>query len=375
MFNKIFINRAVYEDSGSITEKFPAAELIVVENDEEIFHYIKDPREGKKALYLAKLAGNFVKSCPGTDKSYICCQYYVINEMTNCPLDCSYCILQFYLDLPVITYYLNIDKMFDELAALSAKFPQRVIRIGTGELTDSLALDSLFHTNAGIIKKLDELPNIIFEVKTKTGKVDHLFEFIHPRLIFSWSVNPEEIIKTEEHLTSSLAVRLKAMAKIADSEAKIGLHFDPIIYYEGWETGYENLIGKLGETVPANKIAWISMGSFRHPADLRYKILENHPNSNLLTGESITGTDGKSRYPKGLRRKMYRKIFGLLRKHFGEDVFVYFCMESPQMWKDVMGDVPRSNEDLDYRFAVSLYEKFQDMKLPFPEIKNYPSDW
>ncbi|MCK5077182.1 MAG: hypothetical protein KAR38_12440, partial [Calditrichia bacterium] len=367
MFRKILINKKVKDDVADILKKFPSATVHHIENEDEIFNYIKNKREAKKILYLSYLPGSFVKSCPGTDKTYRCCQYYIINEMTNCPLDCSYCILQFYLELPVITYYLNIAKMLTELKDLANKFPKRIIRLGTGELTDSLALDKYFNTNQKIIEEVDSLPNIVFEVKTKTDRVEHLISIAGERVVFSWSVNPEDIIKKEEHLTASLPVRLNSMKKIVNTPAKIGFHFDPIIYYENWESGYNDLITKLAATVPQQKIAWISMGSFRHPSDLRYKMIENHPGSILTAQESITGMDGKTRYPKKLRRKMYIHIYNLLRKHFGDEVFIYFCMESPEIWEDVMGKIPASNEELDLWFAKSLYSKFPNMNLPKPE--------
>jgi len=375
MFNKILINQKINEDVSFILGKFPGASVAYISGEDEIFDHISDHRDAKKTLYLSYLPGNFVKSCPGTDKSYRCCQYYIINEMTNCPLDCSYCILQFYLELPVITYYLNMEQMLVELKQLAEKDPRRIIRIGTGELTDSLALDKYFGTNARIIEKVKKMPNIVFEVKTKTDRVDHLLSLAGERTVFSWSVNPEDIIKSEEHFTASLPVRLKAMNKIVDTPAKIGLHFDPIIYYNGWETGYRNLINALAETVPSHKIAWISMGSFRHPAELRYKIIEKHPKSVLTAQESITGMDGKTRYPKSLRREMYNFIYQLLRKCLGKDVFIYFCMESPELWWDVMNKCPASNAELDLWFARSLYNRFPNMQLPEPARVFYPEDW
>ncbi len=55
-------------------------------------------------------------------------------------MDCTYCILQDYLDPSPVTIHSNTDDMFSELdEALSSS--RRVFRIGTGELTDSLAID------------------------------------------------------------------------------------------------------------------------------------------------------------------------------------------------------------------------------------------
>jgi spore photoproduct lyase len=50
----------------------------------------------KKKLYLAKHKGEFLKKCPGSE-GQVCCNYFVINFASNCPMDCSYCYLQEYL--------------------------------------------------------------------------------------------------------------------------------------------------------------------------------------------------------------------------------------------------------------------------------------
>ena len=47
----------------------------------------------KKKLYLAKHKGEFLKKCPGSE-GQVCCNYFVINFASNCPMDCSYCYLQ-----------------------------------------------------------------------------------------------------------------------------------------------------------------------------------------------------------------------------------------------------------------------------------------
>lgn len=375
MFITIFVHTSALEQAGPILEKFPGVPVIPIESEDEIYRHISPETSAKNYLYISVHRGNFIKSCPGTDKTYLCCQYYTINELTNCPLDCSYCILQHYLSLPVITYYVNYGQMIEELNHLSRRFPRRIIRIGTGELTDSLALDSLFQLNQTIVSKAVQLSNVIFEVKTKTNRIDHLMAFAYPRLVVSWSVNPEPVIHREEKKTASLKARLRAMEKIQATSARIGLHFDPIIDHQGWERNYDQLIDALKNTVDPARIAWISLGSFRHPPELQYSILRNHPQTQLYASEFISGMDGKKRYPFYRRLQLYTHVYSRLRQAFGENVFIYFCMESPFIWKEVMGTAPRNNQELDFWFARSLYSRFPDMDLPEPFPENYPEDW
>src|SRR5262245_36480507 len=47
----------------------------------------------KNRLFLTRHKGEFLKKCPGSE-GQVCCNYFVINFASNCPMDCSYCYLQ-----------------------------------------------------------------------------------------------------------------------------------------------------------------------------------------------------------------------------------------------------------------------------------------
>ena len=95
----------------------------------------------KKKLYLMRHRGEFFKKCPGSD-GQVCCNYFVINFASNCPMDCSYCYLQEYLaHNPALKVFANIDDLLAEADELLNKHRRYFFRIGTGEITDSLMLD------------------------------------------------------------------------------------------------------------------------------------------------------------------------------------------------------------------------------------------
>ena len=54
---------------------------------------------GKRTLLLARFRGTFVKPCPGTAEM-LCCHYVVLSPIVNCPLECTYCVLQSYINRP-----------------------------------------------------------------------------------------------------------------------------------------------------------------------------------------------------------------------------------------------------------------------------------
>ena len=99
---------------------------------------------GKRRLVIAPRKTPFLMPCPAGSSKFACCGYLVLTLASNCPMDCSYCFLQEYLaDNPAFQVYANYADSFDELDRLSANARGRSFRVGTGELADSLAFDSL----------------------------------------------------------------------------------------------------------------------------------------------------------------------------------------------------------------------------------------
>jgi spore photoproduct lyase len=327
---------------------------------------------GQRKIFLTKKKGHVLKQCPGTDRSYHCCNYHVINQTSGCPIDCTYCILQFYQNNPVTTVFADTENIAMEIHEKVQSQPERFFRIGTGEMTDSLAFDDYSKFSREIIPIFTALPNVLLELKTKSNTVDHFLDMDHQgKVVVSWSVNPPSAISREEHKAADLEERIEAMAKVQDRGFKLGFHFDPILYYTGWEAGYEDLIQKLFETVHPDNITWISMGSLRFPPEMKSKIISKFPKTKIVYQELIQGNDGKMRYVKPLRLQLYRKVYDLLLRYGGEDLFIYFCMENAEIWERIMGWAPESNEHLDYLFARSLYQRFPDLMETAPKREVY----
>jgi spore photoproduct lyase len=314
---------------------------------------------GKKKLWLTNFKGPFLKPCPATGTDYLCCGYRVLNAQTHCPLDCTYCILQNYLNVPLITVYVNTGNISREIDALIASEPRRLFRMGTGELTDSLALDRLTRLNESLIRHALG-KKMILEIKTKTVQIDHLPEIPKKNILVSWSLNPDAFIRTEEHKTASLEARLKAARTVLKKGYRLGFHFDPLLMLPGWKSRYAELLEKLTSAVPEKEVMWISLGSLRYPASLKKVIEERFPKTKITTAEFVKGLDGKMRYLRPERVKLYRHVYAGIRKRW-KDVFVYFCMENRPVWKDVLGDAPESNDHLDHLFQESIARRFPDL--------------
>jgi spore photoproduct lyase len=332
----------------------------------------------KKHLYLTAQHGRFVRDCPGATSrstaSQLCCGYMIVDMIYNCNYDCTYCYLQSYVNAPYLTVYANVETLFDELAALLRARPQQLVRLGSGEFSDSLSLDPLTGFSRLLVPFLRQFPNVLFELKTKSDLVDQLLN-LEPqgRVMVSWSLNPESVVRREEHKTAALAARLQAAQRCRAAGYKIGLHFDPLLYYPGWEAEYEPFVAQVFSALPPEDVTYISLGSLRFAPALKKVVLERFPKSHLLDAELFPGADGKLRYFKPLRTEMYAKMLAWIRRYTA-DTSLYLCMESQEIWHQVFGTAPTCNADMErlIQHGERRQGRVQDTFIPLSDLGSYP---
>jgi spore photoproduct lyase len=309
--------------------------------------------EGKKSLALSRFKGSFLKKCPGVSPGMVCCNYYVVNLSKNCIYDCSYCFLQDFLgNNPMQVAYVNVEDLLVELDEVFTQYPDRIFRVGTGELMDSLALDTIVPYTNYLLPFFNRQSNAVLELKTKSDQIINLLNHPDPtNIIVSWSLNPQSIIDQEEKGTPRLSQRLEAARACLDKGYRIGFHFDPIILIPGWEEAYRQLVDILCDTLPIDKVEWVSLGSFRYRSALKSIIKDRHPETRLFTSEHLPSKDGKFRYLRPLRNQAYETIRGYLMSR-SEELNIYLCMETKEIWEDVTGKMPRSDKKLDQFFDL-----------------------
>jgi spore photoproduct lyase len=290
--------------------------------------------KAKSVIVFKNNKSGIIKKCPCT-KNVTECGYYVINTLQNCYIGCSYCYLQQYVNTDSVIVNSNFESFDNELEEL-VKNSETNIRIGSGEFSDSLIFDKYTGISEFLIKKINKYDKVFFELKTKTDDINHLLNIENidrKKVVFAWSVNPVKIIEKEEPFSASLEQRLAAAEKAADAGFGIAFHFDPMFNYANWEKDYFELVKMLYKNKNlADKIYWISLGTFRSNPELINFVRKNSPSSIILKGEYIRGTDLKLRYPRKIRREMYRKMAGYIRK-FSDKTVVYLCMEDEDMWE------------------------------------------
>ncbi|MCM8792028.1 MAG: hypothetical protein NC826_02630 [Candidatus Omnitrophica bacterium] len=312
---------------------FPRAEFIQIETLKDYLkahgYTLKDYNLRKESFFIVKEKYDFLKNCPCT-KDALNCGYSILNLGFGCPYECIYCYLQEYTDSAGIIFSGNLEDFFRYFKKFKRSSK---LRIGSGEFTDSLFLDDITQYSVELINFFRDYPDIYFEFKTKSKNIDFLLNAKSSKnIVISWSLNPQKIIKECEFYTADLKERIVSAVKCIEAGFKVGFHFDPIIYYEGWQYDYKELLNYLFDKIKEDSILWISLGTLRFNPRLK-KIIENRfPENKILDEELILGFDGKLRYPKEIRFNIYKKMLEFIRKR-AKHLWVYLCMEERVIWQ------------------------------------------
>jgi spore photoproduct lyase len=334
--------------SEHIINSFPNTPVAIINNINEL-KKIKGKDKNKWPLVLCHNKGKFLEKCPGT-KGHLCCNYFILNLGLGCPFDCSYCFLQFYQQLPAHILFTNLPDLYTELRQT---LPNKPVRLGTGEFMDSIALEDITGLHQEIIPHLlNNFPKLTIEIKTKSSHQQLIKDLsvFHQRLVWGWSLNPQPLIKSDEHFTGNLTERLAA-AKLAISLGyHISIHLDPIIYVKHWDKLYINFLKYLQKELDFQKISWLSLGLLRFAPVMKSIVEERHPESDIIYGELFPGMDGKLRYPEPLRIIIYQTLLSELKKSHPA-LPVYLCMETANVWNKVFNRLPSQLPELNTLFS------------------------
>jgi len=349
----IFIEKGIkdLEWTRDFVRKFPEADAVDINSIKDAARHI--PEADAVSLYnsrnyrvfLVRARSGFVKICPCT-KGYKRCGYWILNLGFGCPVDCSYCYLQAYSNAPGLILPANIEDYYGHISRFDGKIRKRT-RIGTGEFTDSLALDGYTGYASRLIPFFRSTRNLVLELKTKTGRIDGVLrEEPHENVVISWSMNTPDAAAKYEKGGAGVAERIDAAVRVCRRGYKVGFHFDPMVYYDGWEDDYKAVVEEMFSFDEIRRnTAWISLGTLRYTPGLK-QTAEQRFAENLMfyQGEFFMDIDGKLRYPRKLRINMYNKMIGWIRS-FNASCWIYLCMEPEELWRKT--DLKRS----DYSFS------------------------
>jgi spore photoproduct lyase len=309
---------------------------------------------GKRRMVIARRRSPFLMACPAGSSRFACCGYMVLTLASNCPMDCSYCFLQEYVaDNPAVQIFSNYIDAIDEVDRMTLSAPRRSFRVGTGELADSLAFDSITAMSRDLVEYFSARPNLTLELKTKTDEIDNLLALdSRGRVLVSWTLSTDAVFRSSEHRTASPTARIAAARRVLNAGYRVAFHFDPIVAYPDAERDYSALIDELLDSISAKQISFVSMGGLRMTPALKSAARRRHRADAMLCGEDVLAPDGRYRTFTPLRLRLYRELAAKF-KRAGTEIPAYLCMEAPSVHEKVFGATPHRPATIGERLATA----------------------
>ena len=274
-----------------VTQLLKPKNVIYCQSFREIFNLKKQNfriQKYKPSMILAMKENNFLIETPKTFNIGGKNNYY-FSHMYNCIFDCKYCYLQGMFNSANYVLFINYESFFLEIKKKLEEKPNEDIYFFSGYDCDSLALEKITGFARSFINFFRQFKRGFLELRTKSCQVDEFLKITPTEnIIFSWSLNPQNIITKFEDKTPNLEKRLDSIFKMQKNNWKIGLRFDPIIYENNFETIYTNFFEYVFKRLKIENIHSVTVGSLRLPNSYISKFKKNTLNQNL-----VQNLDGK----------------------------------------------------------------------------------
>ncbi|MBF8269850.1 MAG: hypothetical protein HW386_1559 [Gammaproteobacteria bacterium] len=291
--------------------------------------------------------------CPVQSEKTLCCNLRTIDAVQNCGFGCSYCSIQTMYTGPDISFDQNFRRKLEAIELDS----DRHYHIGTGQSSDALMWGNQHNILKDMLWFTRKWPKALIEFKAKSKNVDYLLHTDAPRnIVCSWSLNPDIIIRNEEHLTASLSERLAAARAVADRNIRIGFHLHPMLHYQGWEQNYSELIALILNRFRPEEIVFISFGALTFPRPILNKLRTYGIKSKINQTPMTTNPEDKLTYPDPIKTQLFRHAYNAFAA-WHQRVFFYLCMEEARFWDQSFGYRYPDNATMEAALIQSAWSK------------------
>lgn len=305
-FSHIYVERAAlaYPLTREILDKYSDAQIVYINHYKDVFNRSKQDyvlQHNAQSLILAKQTGNYLYDgapvCQNFGNEY----FYYTSCMMNCIYDCEYCYLKGMYPSGNMVIFVNLEDTFEAIQQVLKEHPMYIC---VSYDTDLLAVEAM----TGYVKKwidfVEENENLTIEIRTKSANENQWQKLdVSERVIYAFTLSPEEVVGAYEHKTPSLKARVKSARCAQELGHTIRLCFDPMIYIPSWKEAYEKMLEEVFFNIDMSKLWDVSVGSFRVSQDYLKKMRKNEPYSAVVQFP-YQNTDGVYHYPDGLLEEM-----------------------------------------------------------------------
>ncbi len=322
-FSHLYIEQAVADapKTRQLRERFPKAEIVLVDDYQEVFgRGGQDFAAQKKSpkLIIARKKEDFLYSgnqyVQNLDQPHFCYTALVL----NCLYDCRYCYLQGMYASANLVVFVNSESYFQAVEKRLSQLPDAdSLLLALSYDTDLLALEKVTGTLREWLPFIRSHPRLITEVRTKSAAYAALAdEEPCERMILAWTLSPETVARDHEPLTPGLGHRLRAAREAIDAGWPVRLCFDPLLRVPDWQKHYRELVETTFSVLKPEDIYDVSVGVFRL-ANPYYDRMRKMRRSRLLH-YPMTRANNAVSYSSVERREMTDWFLSELRRYLSE---------------------------------------------------------
>lgn len=320
-FSHIYVEEGVEENplAQEILSKFPKAFKVRIKHYKDVFCRPRQnflDQESSRKLIIAAKRGELLYPGPYVCQDFGNENFYYTSPALNCIYSCEYCYLKGMHPSANLVIFVNLEDFFKKVEDL---IKQKPVYLSISYETDLLALENIAPLSAAWIEFARGKENLKMEIRTKSANYPAI-RHLKPadNVILAWTLSPAEVIKKYEKNAPPLELRLRQIKKALGDGWKVRLCFDPVLYFEGWEKAYEDLIGRIFSEIPACGINDASVGAFRIPREYLKRMRKNFPPSEIIH-YPYAERGGVYTYDEKLKGELLGKVRSLLKEHLPEE--------------------------------------------------------
>ena len=324
-FSHIYLEKDAigYPLSELALSKFSGSTIVNIDHYKDLFnrkgHNFQLQKKSMK-LILAIKREPLLYDGSSMIQDYMTPNVYYNTPILNCLYNCDYCFLQGMYSSANIVVYVNQIDMQEAVKNEIVKRPHKdqPLMLSISYNTDLMAFENILPITKDWIQFAKLNLDLNLEIRTKSAFY-HSIKNVEPsdQILLAWTLSPDKVVKKYELNTPSLSKRISAIKSAIDDGWKVRLCFDPILYYDNWETDYLELFNKVKSSLNLEKVLDITVGVFRMGNDYFNRIRKSKPSTDLFYENYIDHNGNKtisSNRQKAINQLVSKSFFDHFKK-------------------------------------------------------------